>query len=103
MPVVYEVNIDVEPSIGDKYLSWLRLHVEEMKTQLHGIQRVSVCLRDAAADGWIGYTVSYTVESREQVEDYLTNRAAAMRQQGLDAFGTSFRATRRIMNVVFEK
>jgi hypothetical protein len=101
--ILYEVNIEVEPSLADKYVEWLRVHIDEMRTVLHGIKRVTLAKRDAAEDGWVAFTVVYSVASREDLDDYLANRAARMRQQAMETFGDKFRASRRIMNVVFEQ
>jgi hypothetical protein len=101
--IIYEVNVEVEPSLSEKYLAWLRGHIGEMKTQLCGIQRVAVSSREAAADGWASFTIIYTLNSREDLDDYISNRSARMRQQAVDAFGTNFRASRRIMTVLFEE
>jgi hypothetical protein len=101
--IVYEVNIDVAPAIEDAYYEWLLVHCEEMTHQIEGMRNFTICERDAAADspGWKkGYTVSYFIETRESLDDYIANRAAVMRQQAVDTFGADqFKGTRRIMTV----
>lgn len=104
-PVVYEVNIDVDPSISGKYVSWLKHHIELMRSQIEGLTEVTLCQRapqvDGGKDNWLGFTVSYYISTRAALEDYLEHRAAAMRQDALDTFGQGkFVASRRIMNVL---
>lgn len=120
--IVYEVNIDVHAEIASDYAEWLVGHVERMRTVLHGMLRADICRRcepvpcpsdfedDVAEDGgegeskpapWVGFTVSYLVASREDLDDYLARRAVLMRQEAVERFGTKhFRANRRIMDVV---
>lgn len=119
--VIYEVNVDVHPSIAAEYREWLVGHVSRMRQVLHGMQRADICQRidavpppsdwvEGSDDGgegeskpapWVGFTVSYLVESAAHLEDYVANRSAVMRQEAIDRFGTKhFRATRRVMEVV---
>jgi hypothetical protein len=102
--IIYEVNIDVEPTMADKYVAWLRAHIGEMRTELRGIQRVVMAARDPAEDGWACFTVTYILAAKEDLDDYIAHRAGGMRQKAVEAFGaSSFRASRRIMNVLFEE
>lgn len=103
--VVYEVNIDVDPTIADAYLAWLQHHIEEMHTQIEGLASVTLCRRpkqiDGAGEDWVGFTSSYTIITRAALDDYIQHRAAAMRQDGYAKFGEGkFVASRRIMDVV---
>jgi hypothetical protein len=94
-----------------------------MRAVLPGILRADICRRlepvpcpsdyeetvsredggegESRPSPWTGFTVSYLVDSKEHLDDYIANRSAAMRQEAIDRFGTSrFRAFRRIMAVV---
>jgi hypothetical protein len=104
-PVVYEVNIDVDPTIADAYLAWLQHHIAQMRTQIEGITSITLCTRPKGVEGagpdWVGYTAYYHVSSRAALDDYLENRAAAMRQDGLNTFGEGkFVGARRILDAV---
>lgn len=118
MAVIYEVNIDVHPSIASEYQAWLVGHVGRMRQMLFGLERADISSRGASVpppadweetndDGgegetkpapWVGFTVSYLVESQMHLDDYIQNRSSIMRQEAIDQFGTKlFRATRRVM------
>ena len=107
--VIYEVQIDVVESRADEYWAWLKAHSEEMRAQLHGIEDIAMSCRgavaapaDAAAPAaaWRGFTVRYKVASREQVDDYIVNRAPAMRQHAIEKFGVeNMRGQRSITDV----
>ncbi|CUE72052.1 Hypothetical protein, putative [Bodo saltans] len=106
-PVVYEVNIDVDPTIADAYLAWLQHHIVQMHTQIEGITSVSLCKRPKGVDGaganWVGFTAYYHISTRAALDDYLEHRAAAMRQDGLNTFGEGkFVGARRILDIIPE-
>lgn len=104
MAVVYEVNIDVDPSIASEYLTWLKPHIKEMFHQIVGLQDAWLSTRPPNASSpadWVGYTVSYRCPSKEALDDYLENRASAMRQDAVAKFGTEkFLANRRVLSVL---
>jgi hypothetical protein len=119
--IVYEVNVDLHPSIAEDYLEWLRHHARQMYEMIEGLQTVTISVRDDAppspadyeeddgGDGgegaskpgpWVGVTSSYLIRTREALADYLAHRAGTMRADAVQRFGTrNFRAHRRIMEV----
>lgn len=100
--LVYEVNVDVHPDRASDYEAFIRPHVRDMYVALQGITQVTVAKRDmpCADNGWTGYTVTYHVRRREDLDDYLTHRAPALRQPMVLQFGDQARASRRVMAVV---
>jgi hypothetical protein len=103
MPVVYEVNIDVDPSIAESYLQWLRPHCARMRDVLEGIEDIRICSRsraDSSPDGWMGYTITYLIRTDEALQDYLQNRSAAMREEAAKLFGDKYYGWRRILHML---
>jgi hypothetical protein len=113
--VVYEVNIDLHPTVYEAYIEWLTPHMKEMGSVLEGITGATMSTRgkditppadyelpegEAAVEKWCGLTVSYSIAAREGLDDYLANRSATMRQGALDRFGKKMKASRRIMDVL---
>jgi hypothetical protein len=96
--VVYEVALELDPRIVGEYDTWLELHMREVLA-CEGFEtgRVFVPEDARADDGWVRRTVHYHVASRDQLQRYFDGPAAALRQQGLDRFGTKFRASRRVL------
>ncbi len=95
--VIYEVALELDPRIVGEYDTWLELHMREVLA-CEGFEtgRVFVPEDKLADDGWVRRTVHYHVASRELLQRYFDGPAAALREQGLDRFGTRFRATRRV-------
>ena len=100
MMIIYEVNIDVEQDRFDEYLAWLLPHTEAMRAQIQGLTQIICTRRECEEKGWSGLTVLYFVDTKEALDEYLTHRAAAMRQDAVTRFGSSMRATRRFLHVL---
>jgi hypothetical protein len=119
--IIYEVNIDLHPSIAAEYKAFLKEHCRAMFAAIDGVRTATVCQREvtvpcpadyheASDDGgegatrpadWVGLTVSYTIATRAALDDYFAHRAGAMRDEAVQRFGTTkFRAQRRIMEVL---
>jgi hypothetical protein len=96
--VIYEVALELDPRIVGEYDTWLELHMREVLA-CDGFEtgRVLVPEDGSADDGWVRRTVQYHVASRVHLQRYFDGPAAALRQQGLERFGTKFRASRRVL------
>lgn len=94
MSIIYEVNLNIEPEIKPKFLSWLDKHIKEM-LQVEGFNHAHVFTDLENAD----VVVQYHVTDKQSLENYFTNFADKMRAQGLEKFGNHFQATRRVMSI----
>jgi antibiotic biosynthesis monooxygenase (ABM) superfamily enzyme len=99
--IVYEVNLTVDHAIADDYAAWLGDHVREMLTlpgfvSAEWLSDVDYHEQDGADPRW---TVQYRLESHDDLTRYVEQHAERMRADGLERFGTQFKATRRILRV----
>ncbi len=96
--LIYEVNLTVERAIADQYLEWLEPHMQEME-RFDGFGAASAyrVADPAAKPDQVVLCVQYRVASREALEDYLSNHAQRMREDGIRRFGDSFSAARRVL------
>lgn len=94
--LIYEVTLTIERDIVDSFDGWLANHVEEMLA-IPGFISASVFALDDDDDGNARRVTQYFLESENHLESYLDERAAEMRQSGIDRFGDQFAATRRIL------
>lgn len=98
--VIYEVTLEVEPSIVGAFDAWLAGHMQAM-LQLPGFRdaRQLPALGAAAQpDAWVTRVVQYTLASQADLDRYLREHAPRMRASGTEHFGDRFRASRRILN-----
>lgn len=95
--IIYEVNIDIDPSIEKEYIHWLKSHIDQI-LKIDGFSKAEVYQREAENQKK-GITVHYYLETKEKLDDYLTHFAPKLRQEALDKFGSQFSASRRILSV----
>lgn len=94
--LVYEVTLTIERDIVDSFDSWLANHVEEMLA-IPGFIDANVFALEDDDDGNARRVTQYLLDSENDLESYFSDKAAEMRQSGIDRFGEQFSATRRIL------
>jgi hypothetical protein len=96
-PVIYEVTLEVDPTIVVAYDTWLEGHMRRVLEQ-EGFESGHVFRSDeAVADGWQRRVVHYHVRSAADLERYLEQAAPALRAEGAERWGDRFRAARRVL------
>ncbi|MEZ4704732.1 MAG: DUF4286 family protein [Bdellovibrionota bacterium] len=103
--MIYEVNIDIDADVFDKYVVWLRKHMSEMLSleyfEAATLYRVEADSLGEDGKRSISVSVHYQVASREKLEQYFLNHAKPMRSDAIEKFGTKFSATRRVLTEDF--
>lgn len=98
--VIYEVNLTIQKDTVPEFVKWLKdEHIKDVLA-FKGFKSADMFQVESTKEGFGEYCCQYHVETREDLEDYLTNHAPRMRQHGLDKFGSKFSATRRILHFV---
>lgn len=99
--VLYEVNIDVNKSIYNKYISWLQEHLEDM-LNIDGFLAAKVWTDNDSDNNndTILVVVNYEVESTQKLQNYFDNQAKEMRKLAVDIFGDSIAINRRVLNAI---
>lgn len=96
MSVVYEVNVEVEKEILEDYIKWLKeKHFGDL-LKIDGFQSATLFKVEGSDNS---LSCQYKLENRQKLENYFNNEAKVMRQEGVDKFGTKFKASRRILNI----
>jgi quinol monooxygenase YgiN len=99
-PVVYEVNLQVQPAIATAFVEWLHGHVDEI-VRLPGFVDARIARdRELAADGALRLCVHYRLQDAAALATYLREHAPRMRADGVQRFGDGFSASRRVLDVV---
>jgi hypothetical protein len=92
--VLYEVNLDAEAAIEAPFDTWLRDHIADM-LQLEGFLSAEILNDASAPPGRVRRIVQYRLRNQAALDRYVTERAPAMRQRGIELFGDRFTANRR--------
>jgi hypothetical protein len=97
--IIYEVNIEVEPSVVEEYRAWLDQHIEEILL-IDGFD-YAIWSVDVEGEG-TRFVVHYYLRDRASLDRYLEEHAPRLREDGVQRFGARFSARRRVMEIVRE-
>ena len=100
---IYNVTINIEEDIHDQWLEWMKKeHIPEMLST--GKFKKALMSRVLVNEemGGITYSVQYTTESKEMLEKYYAEDAAALRGRS-KAFEGKFVAFRTEMEIISEQ
>lgn len=101
---IYNVTINIEETAHDEWLKWMqKKHIPEMlalgKFSKALMSRVMV----EEEMGGMTYSIQYTTDSKETLEDYYKEDASKMRTEGMQLFANKFVAFRTELAIVFEE
>ncbi|WP_165924855.1 DUF4286 family protein, partial [Lysobacter sp. N42] len=86
--LVYEVCVEIEPSVHDAYRAWLTGHVAEILALpgFLGAETFEV-VEPQALDAWPAVCVQYRLADEAALAAYLCEHAPRLRADGLARFG----------------
>lgn len=99
--ILYNVTIQVDPSIQEEWLSWMKAeHIPEVMAT--GLFTEYKCwqLLDLENTSGPTYAVQYIATSRENYQTYIDQFATEMRKRGTDKWADRFIAFRTVMQAV---
>ncbi len=99
--IIYNVTIQVDKSIADAWLTWLKNeHIPEvMRTGCFKEYRIVRLLEVDESEGPT-YAVQYTANSKADYNRYIELFSQNLRKQGNDKWGKGFIAFRSVMKVI---
>lgn len=103
---IYNVTINVEESIHDKWKQWMQeKHIPDMLATGKFNKALMSRVQVKEDMGGITYSVQYTCESKEILDQYYKEDADRLRKEALQLFPNKFVAFRTELQIVkqFEK
>lgn len=99
--LIYEVNLQLDPTLADDYLPWLRSHMQQM-LGLDGFLSADLAqvLQPSTPDKQLQLCVRYQLRDESALQHYFDHHAQDMRAQGIARFGQQVQATRRVLHAV---
>lgn len=99
--VVYNVTVNIDADAHDEWLQWMvEEHIPDvLSTGLFLESRISK-LQVEEEMGGTTYSIQYTLESKEKLEEYQENHAPDLQKKHADKFDGKFVAFRTIMEIV---
>lgn len=100
---IYNVTINIEESIQQEWLHWMQdTHIPEMLATKKFTKALMTRVMVEEERGGLTFSVQYTTDSKETLEQYYKDDAERLRSKGIALFGDKFIAFRTELNVVSE-
>lgn len=99
---IYNVTINIDGSVHNEWLSWIQIHIQNV---LATGKFVSAKLTQVLVEeemGGVTYSVQYTTNTREDLDEYYEVHAPELRNDGLNKFADKMISFRTELKVVKE-
>lgn len=102
MVIIYNVTVNVDESIHQEWLNWIKLHIPQVLATGKFIEaKLTKVLVDEEMGG-ITYSVQYKAKSRGALDSYYAQDAERLRNDGLKRFADKMLAFRTELEVIDE-
>lgn len=92
--IIYNVTLNIENSIHDEWLEWIKLHIPKVLATGHFLKATfTKVLVEESIEG-ITYSIQYLAHSKEALDSYHKLHAADIQAEGLQKFGDKMLAFR---------
>ena len=99
---IYNVTINIDDSVHDEWLSWIQDHIQEvLATGRFASAKLTQVLVEEEMGG-VTYSVQYTANTREDLDEYYKVDAPKLRSDGVQRFADKMVAFRTELKVVNE-
>jgi hypothetical protein len=100
--IIYNVTINVEQSIHDDWLKWIKEHIPQVLAtgKFYEAKLTKVLVEEEL--GGTTYSVQYRAKSRETLDSYYAEDAEKLRQDGLAKFADKMLAFRTELEIIDE-
>ena len=100
---IYNVTINIDESVHDEWFKWMKeKHIPDMlSTGKFSKAKMSQLMVNEEMGG-ITYTIQYTTDSTETLQEYYNENATALQDEELRLFKDKFVAFRTEMKVITE-
>jgi hypothetical protein len=95
--VIYEINLSINNEVFQEFYEWLFPHVQQILAYTGFIKAEIGMIENQDEDNKNHLRISYTIDSYDNLQNYLTHHAPQLRADALNQFGDKFNATRRVI------
>ena len=99
---IYNVTINIDDSVHNEWLTWMETHILDV---LNTGKFISAKFTEVLVEEEMGgktYSVQYTANTKEDLEDYYKEDADKLRVEGLKKFADKMLAFRTELKVIKE-
>jgi hypothetical protein len=101
--IIYNVTINIDESVHDQWMNWLKTrHIEEVLATgcFYKAKIIKVLVEEEM--GGTTYSIQYFAENKAKLEEYYTYYAPKLREEGARLFGDKMLAFRTELEVIEE-
>ena len=102
MSIIYNVTINVEESVHEEWLHWIKIHIPQVLATGKFIEARLTRVLVEEDMGGVTYSIQYKAKNRRHLEDYYKNYADKLRQDGLKKFANKTLAFRTELELIDE-
>ena len=97
---IYSVTINIEESVHNEWLRWMQeKHIPDVLAT-GKFSEAKMCLVLVEEDTGFTYSIQYTTDSKETLDNYYEEDAAKLREEGIQLFGDKLLAFRTELKVI---
>ena len=99
---IYNVTINVDDAIHEEWLTWMETHILDVLNTGKFISAKFTQIMVEEEMGGKSYSVQYTAETKDDLEDYYSEDAEALRIETMQKFGDKILAFRTELKLIKE-
>ena len=100
--IIYNVTVNIEESIHEEWLSWIKNHIPEvLATGKFTEARLTKVLVEENMDE-VTYAIQYRAKSREDLDNYYKLDAEKLKKEGLVKFADKMLSFRTELEIIDE-
>lgn len=99
---IYNVTINVDDAVHEEWLTWMETHILDVLNTGKFISAKFTQIMVEEEMGGKSYSVQYTAETKDDLEDYYSEDAEALRIETMQKFGDKILAFRTELKLIKE-
>jgi len=99
---IYNVTLNIDESIHEEWLSWMKSHIPEVLATGKFIEAKLTRVLVEEETGGVTYSVQYKAKSRKDLDDYYRYDAEKLRGDGISRFADKMLAFRTELEIIDE-
>lgn len=99
---IYNVTINIDNSVHKEWLNWIEDHIQDVLSTGRFISAKLTQVLVEEEMGGVTYSIQYTANSREDLDNYYKYDSEKLRSEGLKKFADKMIAFRTELKVVNE-
>ena len=100
--IIYNITANIDQSIHDEWLTWIKEHIPQVLATGKFTEAKLTRILVEEEMGTKSYSIQFRAKSREALEDYYTQDADKLRQEGIARFADKMLTFRTELEIVDE-